>query len=86
MVKVTNPVSGRFCVTLDPSISLATVVPTASPDFGGDCTSAPGGQVTFVEPRSTSNNCSASELEFQTCYTAGTTGAYANEPFWFTVN
>lgn len=86
VVKVTNPQGGVFCVTLDPSISLATVVPTASPDFANDDTTASTGTMTYVEPRNISFICSASELEFESGYTVGNTGMNKNESFWFTVN
>ena len=86
VVKVTNPQAGVLCVTLDPSISLATVVPTASPDFQNDDTASASGTMTYVEPRSSPLACPVTALEFDSGFTVGTTGMDKNEPFWFTVN
>ena len=86
VVKVTNPQAEVFCVTLDPSISLATVVPTASPDFNGDDTGAAAGKKTYVEPQSVSISCLVTELEVDSGFAVAVTGMAENEPFWFTVN
>ena len=44
------PQAGAICVTLDPSISLATVVPVVSADFQYDDTIASSGKLSFIEP------------------------------------
>ena len=86
-VKVTDPHPGQFCITLDPSISVASAVPIATADFTNDDTTPSMGHTTFIEPLSTTSfDCAATDLEFDTGYTYSATGVHTNEPFWFTVN
>lgn len=86
VVSATNPQAGVICVTLDPSISLATVVPVASADFQYDDTIASSGKLSFIEPRIVPFICSASQVEFDTGYIVNATGVGKNEPFFFTIS
>jgi hypothetical protein len=83
VVAVTNPVTGVFCIELDPSIDMATTDVVVSPDFATDDTSSPSGNgndQAIVEMRSNRANCGSNKLEIRTMVQSFTAGALVTNP------